>query len=446
VAEGTEGTQSTESTVDWAFFSVLDYVNRADQTERAPDTAVWEYFQDRFRQAVTRVVESPTTTGAADRASAFRGLLQNVHFIIERTLGSSDPYRPVLSRPWWIHAFDWGAGNPDAVYHTAALRDDVTYRISGNKGNADFLSFELFAGPQQAGSIAAIDLDADANGDFEILFGPEKREGNWLEVVSGTSSLLSREFFSDWETARPGRFHLECLDPAPGGWPPLSGDRAEREIRAVGDWLVAAVDIFLGAHERGLTEYRNAFDPRGSRPGSGLPEIYHGFWDLQPDECLIISFAPPPGNYWGLQMANALWNTFDFAHRQTSLNVNQLDREPDGSIDIVVAHQDPGVANWLDAMGVQQGMLTLRFTYPDVGVTRRPEPTLASSRSDWMTLWQDKPAPPPNLDLYPAPTARVVRLDRLEQELPTARRVTADERRKSIDRRHELALRLVSGC
>jgi hypothetical protein len=437
--------EGSESTVDWAFFSVLDYVNRTDETPRAPKAAVWDHFQERLREAVTRVMASSSTTTPAERASAFRGLLQNVHFILERTLGASDPYRPVLSRPWWTHAFDWGAGNPDAVYHTAALRDDVTYRISGNAGNADFMSFELFAGPQQAGSISAADLEADANGDFEILFGPEHRKGNWLEVVPGTSSLLSREFFADWRTARPGRFRLQCLDPAPGGWPSVSGDRVEREIRAIGDWLVAAVEMFLGAHERGLSDYRNAFDPRGSRPGSGLPEIYHGFWDLAPDECLIIHAEPPPGRYWGLQMANALWNTFDFAHRQTSLNANQVDREADGSFHIIVAHHDPGVANWLDAMGIQRGMLTLRFTYPDPPDARWPERTLAASRSDWMTLWQDKPAPAPDLEVYPAPTTRVLPLERLAAELPTARRMSTDERRRSLDERHEQALRLVGG-
>jgi hypothetical protein len=435
-----------EQAVDWAFFSVLDYVNGADAQQRPPDLDVWDHFLSCVRTAVSRVADSPTTSGAAERASAFRGLLQNIHFILERMLGTSDPYRPVLSRPWWMHAFDWGAGNPDAVYHTLGLTDDVTYRISGNTGNADFLSFELFAGPQQAGSIAATDLEADADGNFEIFFGPEKRSGNWLEVVPGTSSMLTREFFRDWETARPGRFRVECLDPAPGNWPSLSGDRVEREIRAIGDWLVAAVEIFLGAHERGLAEYRNAFDPRGSRPGSGLPEIYHGFWDLQPDECLIISAAPPPGSYWGLQTANALWNTFDFAHRQTSLNVSQAEQGTDGSIDIVVAHSDPGVANWLDAMGVQRGMLTLRFTYADLDLPKRPERTLASSRSDWMSLWQDKPAPPPDLEVYPAPTARVVPLAALDSELRGARRVSPDERRRAIDQRHEQALRLVSGC
>lgn len=92
-----ESTESAGSTVDWAFFSVIDYVNHADETERAPDAAVWDHFVDRLREAVSRVVTSPTTTGAADRASAFHGLLQNMHFIIERALGSSDPYRPVLS-------------------------------------------------------------------------------------------------------------------------------------------------------------------------------------------------------------------------------------------------------------------------------------------------------------------------------------------------------------
>ena len=84
-----------------------------------------------------------------------------------------------------MHAFDWGAGNPDAVYHTLGLADDVTYRISGNTGNADFLSFELFAGAQQAGPSRQRIWKRTHDGNFEIYFGPEKRSDNWLEVVPG---------------------------------------------------------------------------------------------------------------------------------------------------------------------------------------------------------------------------------------------------------------------
>ena len=270
--------------------------------------------------------------------------------------------RPVLSRPWWVHLSDFGAGNPDAIYHTAALRDDVTYRISGTCGNAEFLSFELFAGAAQAGSIAKDDLAADAAGQFEIMFGPTERAGNWLEVVPGTSSLLTREFFGDWASARPGRYQIECLDPAPLDWPPLSADRVEREIRALGDWLVSTVEIFTGAQLKGLAGSRNAFRAEDPRPDSGLPSIYHGFWDLAEDECLVIDAAPPPGDYWSVQLANGLWNTLDCANRQSSLNLAQVEREPDGSIRIVLAHRDPGAANWLDTIGHRTGALTLRFT------------------------------------------------------------------------------------
>ncbi len=438
----------TPTGVDWSFLSVIDYVGRAGSGDRTADERPWEALMQRLQEAVRRVTDSPLTAAAVDRASAYRGLLQLLHFGLERTLGLADPYRPVLSRPWAVHLFDYGAGNPDAVYHTAAVRDDVTYRISGQRGNADFLSFELFAGTQQAGSISTADLQAAPDGTFEVLFGPVKRDRNWLEVVPGTSSLLSREFFGDWAAAEPGRYQIECLDPAPLGWPSLAADRVEREIEALGDWLVAALDIFMGAQARGLDNYRNAFDPRITRPESGLPAIYHAFWDLAPDECVVLEAAPPVGGYWSIQLANSLWNTLDFANRQTSLNLGQVDRETDGSIRLVLAHSDPGVANWLDTMGLTQGALTLRFTYPEDGTSaRRPEPTLASTRSDWMAHWEDKPDAVDGSGIYPSPVMRVMRMSELATALPTGtRRVSADERRQVIDRRLKQVTRLISGC
>lgn len=432
-----------EPVVDWSFFTLIDYLNRAEDDDRAPDPAAWSTLLDRLREAVEFVSSSPLITTPPERASAFRGLLQLVHFGLDRGIGSADPFRPSFSRSWDVHLFDFGAANPDGIYHTVALRDDVTYRISGNRGNADFLSFEFFAGTRQAGSIWLADLEADAEGNFEILFGPEKRDGNWLEVMPGTSSILTREFFGDWSAARPADLRIECLDPAPAAWPSLSGNRIEREIISLGDWLVGTVKKFMGEQAAGLEHHRNAFDPNVSRPDSGLPAVYHGFWDLAPDECLILEAAPPIGSYWGVQMANALWNTLDFANRQTSLNNGQLDREPDGSIRIVIAHRDPGVANWLDTLGHQRGALALRFTRTTNGPKeRRSEPTLASSRSDWLEKWDEDSQAASGISPYPVPTLRVVRLADLDRELPHARRVTPDERRRVVDERLDQVRRL----
>lgn len=239
--------------VDWSFFSMAKYLLTADAADGRPLSGEpWEAFTRQLAEAGKLVADGQIPCTAADRASAYRGLLQFLYFGLERTLGSADPARPVFSRPWPVHLFDYGAGNPDAIYRTAALRDDVTYRISGTLGNAAFASFEFFDGVTQAGSLLPGDLRPDANGRFEITLGRVPRDGHWLELMPGTSYLLSREFFSDWATADPSELTIECLDSQAGPWPVLSGDRVAKELEALGTWLVETVRVFAGAQEKGI--------------------------------------------------------------------------------------------------------------------------------------------------------------------------------------------------
>jgi hypothetical protein len=89
-----------ESEVDWSFFSLIDHLNRADDDPRAPDVAAWRTLLDRLAEAGELIGSSPLTQGVVDRAGAFRGLLQLLHFGLDRGLGGADPARPVFSRPW----------------------------------------------------------------------------------------------------------------------------------------------------------------------------------------------------------------------------------------------------------------------------------------------------------------------------------------------------------
>ena len=252
---------TADPVVDWSFFSMARYLMTAQPAdERVLDGSEWDGFLDLLRTAGKQATEvSPA--GPVDRASAFRGLLQMLYFGLERTLGSADPARPVLSRPWPVHLFDYGAGNPDAVYRTVVLRDDLTYRVSGVLGNAPFLSLEFFDGTRQTGSLLRSDLRADADGRFEVTFGPEERPGNWLKVVPGTSYLLTREFFDDWSGAEPSRLEIECFDAPASTWPVMSADRVSKELEAIGQWLVETVRIF-GAR----TSEACASSPTHSRP------------------------------------------------------------------------------------------------------------------------------------------------------------------------------------
>ena len=47
------------------------------------------------------------------------------------------------------------------------------------------------------------------------------------------------------------------------------------------------------------------------------------------------------------------------------MNGFQVEVDPDGVRRYVVAHRDPGVANWIDTTGLPEGFLSLRWTYSE---------------------------------------------------------------------------------
>jgi len=51
--------------------------------------------------------------------------------------------------------------------------------------------------------------------------------------------------------------------------------------------------------------------------------------------------------------------------RLVSLNRVQTVSEDDGSFRMVLAHRDPGVANWLDTRGLPHGTMFWRFLLPE---------------------------------------------------------------------------------
>jgi hypothetical protein len=57
-------------------------------------------------------------------------------------------------------------------------------------------------------------------------------------------------------------------------------------------------------------------------------------------------------------------------YRQTSINMAQAAVDQDGGFRCVAAHRDPGVKNWIDTCGRQQGTLVFR----NYCATREPVP------------------------------------------------------------------------
>ena len=80
----------------------------------------------------------------------------------------------------------------------------------------------------------------------------------------------------------------------------------------------------------------------------------------------------PECAYWGIQLGDVWYQSLDWWNRQSSLNGHQALVGTDGVFRTVIAHRDPGIANWLDTTGSTQGCITYRWNQAD----SQPVPTV----------------------------------------------------------------------
>ncbi|HEY1827245.1 MAG TPA: DUF1214 domain-containing protein, partial [Acidimicrobiales bacterium] len=300
--------------------------------------------------------------------SGFRHLLILLALGVDEALRDADPYEPALKPGNVDNLIKWGMDCPDALYVGAAIRADAEYVVTGTRGSARFLHLQVMAGMGNVGDVVAEDLELDADGRFELHLSAQQRPGNWLPLAEGATTLVIRQFFYDWETEVPANLQIECLTPRPPAKPEGTLDppeaRLARQIAALGDFVRDSVGFWWDVEEGGRAQGVNAFRPpvvRADIGGATDNVTVWGSWELQDDEALIVEFTPPPALYWSISFGNQWWETIDYAAHQSSLNGFQARLLPDGRFVGVVAHRDPGIANWLDVADDRRGAAIVRW-------------------------------------------------------------------------------------
>lgn len=289
-------------------------------------------------------------------------------------------------------------------------------------------------------------LQVDDNGRFEILLAPEKPEGfegNFMhtrkvrkrKLEDGTevvreyvaSQVMLRELFCDWENEDLLDLFIYRNDLLGRPIPEYNPEAAATQLRKVGEitrnqvhfWnefyavVCEAYGKIQGEGERFMP--RNDFNKPNAASlataGGMATNVYcGGMFDLAPDEALIVELNQPVEPiYLGFHLGNLWGESLEFASHQSSLNGVQGHRDPDNIYRYVIAHNDPGIANWVDTTGQPEGYMSVRWAYPE------------------------KP-----MDNLPWATAKKVRFDEILQHMPAdTKRVTPEERRQQIAIRQE---------
>ncbi|MFZ0251260.1 MAG: DUF1214 domain-containing protein [Acidimicrobiales bacterium] len=348
----------------WMPHSVGEAARAGDATADDLESGrAWSHLLDALRQASTVVLAADSRHNAADRAAGFRHLLVLLGIGLDNALREESGTVLAIKPSSVDSIYKWGMDCPDCIYTGAGLRGGESYRLWGNRGSARYVGLQSMAGMASSANVLLDELDLGPNGEVDLILSAEPQEGNWLEIADNATALVIRHFFYDWDTEVASSLSIERIGAkSEKAARPTEDPRAvvARQLIALGDFVVANLEFFL---QFSRPETPNTFLPPldGTAMGAAAenrPVI--GSWELAPDEALVVEVAPPEGLYWSYSLGNPWWETIDYGSHQSSLNGHQAVVDDDGVLRTVIAHEDPGVANWLDTAGHGAGPIILR--------------------------------------------------------------------------------------
>ena len=354
----------------------------------------WNEFCDSLKAAGAALSFPGAPQDPFSQAEGYRYLSRITRAGLMAFVEYADPKAPVLHRVVNENT-KMGADNPDNFYLTASLDGTYDYRITGRRNTIAYLSFGTQSGNYGQGGglpptgyIESDEIEMDADGRFELVLSSSQQDGNWLPMTPETGALVVRQTFGDRSAETPAELSIERINCAPEEAQPshLTAAALDEGLGKAGA-LVMGAPMLFAKWARDFSKHSNElprFDPDTSLAAGGDPNIayYHSHWALEPDEALVIEVTPPECEHWNFQLNNYWMESLDYRHFTVHTNMHLAQYEDDGSVRLVVAHDDPGLPNWLQTAGHAFGTMCFRWVRAD----EHPQPAcrvvrLASLRS-----------------------------------------------------------------
>ena len=342
----------------------------------------WNDFCDSLKAAGAALNFPGTPRDPFSQAEGYRYLSRLARAGLNAFVEHADPNAPVLHRVV-DETTKLGADNPDNHYLTAALDGNYEYRITGRRNTIAYLSFGTQSGDYGQGGglpptgyIESDEIEMDPDGRFELVLSSRPQPTNWLPMTPETGTLVVRQTYGDRSSETPAELTIERINCTEDERRPshLTARALDEGLSKAGA-LVMGAPLLFAKWARDFSKHSNElpmFDPDVSLAAGGDPNItyYHSHWALEPDEALVIEVTPPECEHWNFQLNNYWMESLDYRHFTIHTNMALAQYEADGSIRLIVAHDDPGVPNWLSTTGHSSGTMCFRW----VRAAEHPQP------------------------------------------------------------------------
>ncbi len=330
----------------------------------------WEEFCDNLKTAGTALVFPGAPRDVFQQAEGIRYLTRLTRAGLEAFVEYNDPEFPVFRR--MVHeTVKMGADNPDNYYMNAQITGEHEYIIKGKRNSIFYVGFftqngnyGTTGGLAPCGVLEDKDLVVEEDGSFEIILSKEKKSKNWLKIEDETSLVMVRQTYFN----RKKESHAEIIIENLSGkkFPdPLKPERLEEGLKTA-SLFVAGAPMLFARWAKGFQKHTNElpiFDPKISNAAGGDANIiyHHSHWKLAEGEALQIEVKPPPCDHWNFQLNNYWMESLDYRYFDICINKATAKYDKDGTVKIVVAHSDPGVSNWLQTCGHNEGTMCWRW-------------------------------------------------------------------------------------
>lgn len=332
---------------------------------------VWEEFCDTLKKAGQQILRPEAPADAFTRAEGYRYLTRLLRIGLEMHLEFADPDFPGFFMSSHETA-KIGADNPDNRYLYARLNGRNEYVIRGERGTVSYLSFGTQKGGYETngrmeptGFLDAAQMQIGSDGRFEIVLSADPRPGNWLKIEAESNAVIVRQTFMDRKREKPAQMTIERLG-ATAAPESLTAERLQRSLQNVGRFVDGTATLFANWAQSYLPRPNELppSDQEVCQRAGGDPNIfyYHSYWSLAEDEALVIHLARVPDcRFWNLQVDNWWMESLDYRYHTISVNKHSARHDADGGVTLVIAHRDPGCANWLETAGHRVGTLCFRW-------------------------------------------------------------------------------------
>ncbi len=319
----------------------------------------------------TEALARTLTDDEVDLAEGLRHLGRMARIALLGSLENKDSLHPYLWPALDPHR-KMGGDNPQGLYLSGPINGTDTFVLRGVRGSARWVSIIVGQdGPPPYGHALFLpDIEVADDGSFEVRVSPDAQPGNWLPTTPSSTGLLVRQFFATPDDVEPMALSLENLTSGDGLPSPLSLTSAVAGLERATALFSFLLPMMQGELlDKGVA--LNVFatdigDPTSTSGGVPGGNAVTARWALEPDEALVVRVMPPtPCAYWDVQVGNGWYESFDYRHRFSGLTCEGVHLEADGSVILVVAGRDPGVANWLETADHRQGHLAIRWQLTD---------------------------------------------------------------------------------